>query len=204
MTKFFAVLSFTCFFLVSCAVSPLSVSSVYDDFKTGRFLGVLTLQYAGPDQFLYVPDEIDPFRFVRSNGEVIQPEQMYTDGGSTPRFLWGIKNFSPFGYGPAYVIHDWLYTAHRCSTDSGPLGYSFADSAIVLAEGLKTLMEEKAYVPEFGHVKRPGFVELVYAASLTPLAKMSWNEACTQPRILPAYTYFSETRRFMSEDGSGL
>jgi hypothetical protein len=73
---------------------------------------------------------------------------MYTDGGSIPRFLWGVKGYSPWSYAPAYIVHDWLFEAHHCGYTPDNR-YSFEDSVAVLAEGLKAVMEQNLEVRDY-------------------------------------------------------
>lgn len=88
---------------------------------TGRFEGHYTLAPYLPngsakparDEFIYRPDERDPFRFVCSDGTVIQPQAMWTDGGSVPRLISWVPGFGRWHYERSYIIHDWLTTAHR-------------------------------------------------------------------------------------------
>jgi len=56
----------------------------------GEFTGHFTLTWIGPELFKYVPDPEDPFKYIRNKGpgkrhEIIQPDEMETDGGSIPR-----------------------------------------------------------------------------------------------------------------------
>jgi hypothetical protein len=39
---------------------------------------------------------------------------MYTDGGSIPQPLRAIKVYSPWGYAPAFLVHDWLFAIKQC------------------------------------------------------------------------------------------
>nr|WP_249779640.1 DUF1353 domain-containing protein [Bradyrhizobium sediminis] len=34
---------------------------------------------------------------------------MYTDGGSIPRIAQIFNGLSPWGFGPAYIVHDWIF-----------------------------------------------------------------------------------------------
>lgn len=68
---------------------------------------------------------------------------MYTDGGSIPRIFWWVPGYSPWGIGPAYIIHDWLFAAHHCSA-AGYEQVHLEDSARILGEAIKTLMETHA------------------------------------------------------------
>src|SRR5437016_1616727 len=75
--------------LTSCA------SSKYNKVPKGEVGGLLTIEWVGPDKFIYRPNAKRPFYFKRANGEIIQPKSMYTDGGSIPRPLWAIRGYSP-------------------------------------------------------------------------------------------------------------
>jgi hypothetical protein len=68
---------------------------------------------------------------------------MYTDGGSIPRVFWGIPGLSPWGLGPAYIIHDWIFEVHRCHRPAPPevAQITFNQSALILAEVGKALIE---------------------------------------------------------------
>lgn len=107
---------------------------------------------SGDGQFVFVPNPKDPLKMSRIDqdgnvvGEPIQPEMMYTDGGSIPRIATVFKGFSPWGYAPAYMIHDWLFIAKHCVTDgmaSGEQmkieGMTFQTSATIIAEAIKAL-----------------------------------------------------------------
>ena len=78
----------------------------------------------GDGNFLFVPDPRDPLVFRRadpqSHGAVIQPGLMYTDGGSIPKIAQVFNGFSPWGYAPAYMIHDWLFVGRHCLVDGEP------------------------------------------------------------------------------------
>jgi hypothetical protein len=79
---------------------------------------------------------------------------MYTDGGSIPRALRAFDGFSPWGYGPAYIMHEWIFAAHHCLVQGRPdpkepeeyekvKRFTFDDSAELLAEVMKTLMVDQ-------------------------------------------------------------
>ncbi len=114
--------------------------------NTGRFLGHFRLQWIGPDLFEYAPDPDDPFRYERRDSqgnviEIIQPEAMTTDGGSIPRLAQSLPGYSPWEYGPAYLIHDWEFEAHDRARNGGPpFDKSFEAVNRTLAEGILTLM----------------------------------------------------------------
>jgi len=121
-------------------------TSVYDSFGAGTFNSIenirlrwLTLKDAGaPDYFALVPHAATPFSFQRPNGgAVIAPRHMFTDGGSVPWVAQFVTNLSPWGYGPAYLVHDWLFDLHHC----GQTDLSFESVRDVMMEAIKTLME---------------------------------------------------------------
>ena len=78
----------------------------YNHTPPGQLSGKLIVEWYKPNLFRYIPDSSDPLTFVRSNGDIVKPKEMYTDGGSIPRAFWVFKNYSPWGYGPAFVAHD--------------------------------------------------------------------------------------------------
>jgi hypothetical protein len=129
------------------------------------------------DFFQFIPNPDDPFVLTRANGETIRPGVMYTDGGSIPRFAWGVPGYSPWGYAPAYVVHDWLFEARHCGyLPDG--NYSFEATVAVMAEGLKAVME--AY-PES---RNYAVFDTVTAAVGSPLAKRIWEKGeCKAPAI---------------------
>jgi len=62
---------------------------------------------------------------------------MVTDAGTIPQILWTLPGFSPWEFGPAYIIHDWEFRSRACHK----LKKSFFDVNQTLMEGIKTLME---------------------------------------------------------------
>ena len=76
----------------------------------------------------------------------IDPQDMFTDGGSVPQMLWGIPGLSPWALGPAYIMHDWIFLLHRCpnfAVKATPQerAITFDQSALVLAQVGKALIE---------------------------------------------------------------
>jgi hypothetical protein len=90
----------------------------------GHFKGSVFVMWVGEGNeygdgnFVFVPDPRDRLRFTRHNpqshGAVIEPGIMYTDAGSIPKIAQVFKGFSPWGYAPAYMIHDWLFVGRHC------------------------------------------------------------------------------------------
>ena len=170
-----------CVILLSTSLAGCNAHRAYENTKTGRFEGVLDIRWLKPDRFLFVPDPANPLRFSSADGQVFEPKPMYTDGGSIPRIFWSVPGYSPWGMGPAYVIHDWLFMAHHCSTP----GYdqvTFKESALVMGQTIKTLMETNV-VPKDESV----FFNVVEAVK-SPVAKRIWEKGdCDLPADAIAY-----------------
>lgn len=56
---------------------------------------------------------------------------MFTDGGSIP-VQFGLKNYSPWGYGPAFIVHDWLLHMQD-GKGEGYAKYSLENAATITA-----------------------------------------------------------------------
>jgi hypothetical protein len=167
--------------LLGLTLAGCSAHRAYENAKAGQFEGVVEIRWIKPDLFLFVPYPADPLRFTTADGQVLEPKPMYTDGGSIPRMFWWIPGYSPWGIGPAYIIHDWLFAAHHC----GIAGYEqvhLEDSARILGETIKTLMEADK-VPKDETV----FFNVVEAAK-SPIAKHIWKKGeCNLPPDAIAY-----------------
>lgn len=158
--------------------AQLFADGFYSQLAVGSFSGRLSVTWDGMDEFIFLPDAENPLTFVRSDGTRIIPQKMYTDGGSIPRLLRGAKKFSSWGYAPAFIVHDWLYTAKKCgyATDSH---WQFSDTALIMAEAIKTLMEV-GYVNYRGETRKLERAEdtlyLMYLAVRSPIAKALWDD----------------------------
>ena len=161
------------FFLIACLVG--CASQPYRETPSAKFSGALDVRWVKNDYFLFLPNKDDPLTLVRENGTSIRPGRMYTDGGSIPRFLWGIKGYSPWGYAPAYIVHDWLFEAHQCN-QAPDNTYTLSDSVSVMAESLKAVMEANPEVRNY-------FVfDSVVAAISSPIAERLWDKGiCKSP-----------------------
>jgi hypothetical protein len=141
----------------------------------GTLTGKLIVQWAGENQFIYLPDPDDPLTFVTSDQRRIVPQRMYTDGGSVPPVFWALPGFSPWGYGPAYIVHDWLFEQHHCRY-SGWTEVSFEDSARILGEVIDTLMRKGDVPPN------PEARYLIKQGVRSGIARHLWdNGACKTP-----------------------
>lgn len=151
----------------------------YDKIPVGELHGRLTLEWVGPDQFIYRPDARNPFYFKRANGEVIQPGSVFTDGGTIPRPLWVFRGYSPWGFGSAYVAHDWLFSAHHCGYPEAK-NHTVFTAADVLSECIKTLMERDKNKPE--SLKNPALLATIDTAVRSKIAQNLWDSGkCIVP-----------------------
>lgn len=148
----------------------------YDQMKTGELKGTLRIKWLAQDKFLYEPDPDDPLVFKRADGTIIEPAAMYTDGGTIPQALRAIKAYSPWGYAPAYLLHDWLFAMKQCEYP-GYEKLTLEDAANVMGEAMKTLMEK----PDFGGVNKLVHYSM-YQGVLSSTARDYWdNGACDAP-----------------------
>jgi hypothetical protein len=167
----------------------------YDTAPVGRFSGGLFVMWvgeggaSGDGAFVFVPNPRDPLTFTRANGREITPGMMYTDGGSIPRIGQVFNGFAPWGYAPAYMIHDWMFVAAQCRTDGiatkdelALADLSFADSAEIIAESIRTLVAS-------GRVKPNDVAGTVISGAVAgPIARGRWTVrgACAASRVSEA------------------
>ena len=118
------------------------LADFYDTVKPGKLEGKLIVQWVEPDVFLFLPDTKNPLSFTRADGSKIVPGKMLTDGGSIPRPIWILRSYSPWGYAPAFIVHDWLFEQKHCKYE-GHTKYTVSDAALIMAEVMKTMMEVK-------------------------------------------------------------
>jgi hypothetical protein len=139
-----------------------------DSLPAGNFFGSFSLEWCGPNRFRYMPGAV-PFGFRRANGVLIVPEAMETDGGSIPRPLWSLPGLSPWDFGPAYLIHDWEFTARRAGLE----GQSFEECSLTLAEGIVTLMKRgyHGHTAPFDRIH----VHTIYTAVSGSIGRRLWN-----------------------------
>lgn len=179
----------------------------YDAAPVGRFDGSLFVMWvgeggpSGDGAFVYVPAPGNELTFTRVSAvgkkQVIKPTMMYTDGGSIPKIGQVFKGFSPWGYAPAYMVHDWLFRARQCLTDGKATKaeamvaeISFMESAEIIAEAIKTLQKEGRVGPDDVAPR------VISSAVAGPISLHHWREkgACAVPRV-------SEADRLAAEAG---
>lgn len=148
---------------------------------------------SGDGTFVFVPVPGQELTFTRNDPKAtlktITPEMMYTDGGSIPRLAQVFKGFSPWGYAPAYMVHDWLFIAKNCNTDGKAKGkellvkdMEFQESAAVMNEAIHALVAQKM-------VKPADIAEaLIPAVVGGPIARRLWEQdgACEARRVSEA------------------
>ncbi|WP_282053038.1 hypothetical protein [Phaeobacter inhibens] len=175
--------------LCSCATLD------YDAAPAGEFSGSLFVMWveeggsSGDGKFVYVPSPNDPLTFRRkgsSEFQEIQPQMMYTDGGSIPRAAQMFKGFGPWGYAPAYMIHDWIFAARHCNLDGEPTAYEaefasmkFETSAELIAESIKALIES-------GRVSANDIAAPTISYTVSgPISRRIWNSKgqCAKWRV---------------------
>jgi hypothetical protein len=147
---------------------------------------------SGDGKFVFVPDPADPLTLRRAErslpGAEIQPGLMYTDGGSIPKIAQVFKGLSPWGYAPAYMIHDWMFTAHHCIVDGENdkrfdqvRNISFKDSADILGEAIQGMVKANK-------VQRNDVAGTAITAAVgNSIAENLWNKqgACAASKVSP-------------------
>ena len=148
----------------------------YDQTETGQLKGKLVVEWVDQDKFVFTPDPANPLRYTRKNNEVIEPQRMYTDGGTIPPPLRAIKSYSPWGYAPAFIVHDWIFAMKHCKV-AGFESYDVDKAATVMAEVLKTLMQD----PRYGGPNKLVHYSM-YEAVRSQTARDYWNNgSCETP-----------------------
>lgn len=144
----------------------------------GKLEGDWLLRWVGIEAFEYIRGT-PPLRFIRHNGQVIEPTDFRTtDGGSINVFLQLISAVTRWKYGTAFVIHDWLWIVHHEGNDV----VGFNESNLVLVEVMKTLMDTKV-VPTNHH----DLINVYYGVQSSE-GKRVWERSCgagsrSTPRI---------------------
>jgi len=169
----------------------------YDALEPAEFSGSVLVLWVGENdggygdgKFIYVPVPGDELTLQRHNPDAtvsqITPGAIYTDGGSIPRAAQVFKGFSPWGYAPAYMVHDWLFVAKKCVTDGTatpdevPIGrMDFIESAEVLGEAIKGLIEAKKVKPN------DVAPEMISATVAGPISRRIWFQkgGCAENRL---------------------
>jgi len=187
----------TAIFLAALTLSVACGDVDWNNREPGDFEGRVFLMWAGPGagdagdgNFVFIPDPDNALTFTRDarydRFQTVTPGVMYTDGGSVPRVAQAFRGLQPWGYGPAYMVHDWLFVAHHCNregkadaNEASMAGMSFEESAHLIAEALKTLVAEGKIAE--GDLKAPG---IIAGAVAGPVSAAIWEAGtCPHPRI---------------------
>ena len=169
----------------------------YEAAPVGKFEGALFVMWVdeskrglGDGSFVFVPTA-DPLRFTRGGKgtvQVIEPAMMYTDGGSIPQMAQAMNGFSPWGYAPAYMVHDWLFVARKCALDgqatpaeAAAAEMPFIESAEIAAEAIKSLIAAGKVQP---NDVAPQAISYAVAG---PVSRQLWNEKGDCQRIKPEH-----------------
>lgn len=191
--------------ILSFLVLPCCVTSSLPDAQPGEFDGNVFVMWvgeggsSGDGHFLFVPDPKRPLTFKRPHGSdpgaTIRPQMMYTDGGSIPRAAQMFKGLSPWGYAPAYMIHDWLFVARHCLVDGDPdpryasmSGVGFADSRAILEEAIQSLVKERRVA------ENDVAAAAISAGVSSSVARQLWEErgACVSEKVRPEHIAAAE------------
>ncbi|WP_140636600.1 DUF1353 domain-containing protein [Methylibium rhizosphaerae] len=139
----------------------------------GVLSGKLDVEWTEANQFIFRPRPDNPLTFVTSAGRRIQPGVMYTDGGSVPRFFWSMPSFGPWDFGPAYILHDWLFQQHHCKLGDWQKD-TLGTTADVLAEAIKTQMTRTNQHDAFA-------VWAIHRAVSSSVAQKRWDSGTCMP-----------------------
>lgn len=135
---------------------------------------------SGDGLFLYVPMRRAPLKFNWTDGEgrahTTTPGVMYTDGGSIPRIAQGISGYSPWGYAPAYMVHDWVFEARQCLTDNDATEDQKTDAAISFDDSVRIMAQSIAALDRAGRIQRKTSVPSVITAAVgSPISRQLWT-----------------------------
>ena len=186
-------------------------ASPYLEAGLGRINRPIDVVWAGADKFIYVPGPPGRnFGFeTAQTGRIIEPGLMYTDGGSIPRIAQIFRPFSPWGYGPAYIVHDWIFYGRYCELDAADVDPAYEDykrfadvngdprrpntpyyhrisfhgSAQVLAEVIKTIEDNQ----QVGLHKVPAQFITSAVDSLFASALWEAHNQCSRLRVTPRH-----------------
>ncbi|GEM_PF-1046702 len=166
----------------------------YASTNRGKLSGKIVVEWIDKDQFVFRPHPTNPLMFVRGNGDVIQPELMYTDGGSIPRPLWALSSYSPWGMAPAFMVHDWLFEMKHCAKP-GHEKYTNHEAAIVMSEVMKTMREDMINAKKTANLPDKFVIWTMYVAVDSSIAKDLWeNGQCKPPPFLEGLEAFVQPK----------
>lgn len=186
--------------LALCLALGGCASVRYDPDTPSYFTGSLLVIWideggsSGDGTFLFVPNPRDMLTIHRNvpegRGRTIQPGLMYTDGGSIPKIAQIFNGLSPWGYAPAYMVHDWVFTARHCLVDGDDSpkynqirDVDFEESARILNDAISALINQQ-------QVRRNDIaVAAITTAVDSIIARAIWDErgACSALKVKPEH-----------------
>ncbi|MCB1276246.1 DUF1353 domain-containing protein [Prosthecobacter sp.] len=164
--------------ILALSLSSCAANRFYEKVDgSGVIVGRPCIEWKQPDKFVYARSKNPEFSVKRPNGEIIKPGSIETDGGSIPRLLWSQRDFSPWTYAPAYLIHDWMYEAHRRKVPAGidadghAIYYTKDQADWIMAEVIKAQMEKPG---QFQTKRSRSHLRKIYWA-VSKFGKTAWN-----------------------------
>ena len=186
------------FFLLGCLAFLAACNwTLYQQSEVGTLEGSVAVFWVGEGspkygdgEFVLLTPPDAPLTFTRpdsAGGAIIEPDMIYVDGGTIPKFAQMFKGLSPWGYAHAYMVHDWLFVARKCVNDGEATDYQrrivedmeFEDQARVIAEVIKTMIAQKMVAPN----DVAPFA--ITSAVQSPVSRALWEErgACARNQI---------------------
>ena len=202
----------------------LASCSVFLDFgeeaaPAGEITGAALVLWVGPNdesqlgsgEFLYIPRPGQEITITRAKSAIapsgyttiVADSPFFTDGGSIPRAVqWG-RGLNAWSFGPAYILHDWLFVVRKCVNDDmrleglisqeafdGISEMKFPESARLMAETIRGTAEAYQIAPETELA-----VRLIAPATASSISYRLWNQtgACDDQKLQEAKTLAEDT-----------
>jgi Protein of unknown function (DUF1353) len=180
--------------LAGCVTAP------YDpELQGGDFSGEIILGWDDGIRFIYYPSDRDPLIYTFPEGHPlkdlfgsIRPGPMYTDGGSIPRALWSVEGFSVWEYGPAYILHDWLFQRHYCEKDSFKMSLKQANAVLLDA---MVLTDKKLSERPGRQARDRAQIRSVIDQAVQTFSKTAWDNGTCPPAVKDPYRYVTVTAK---------
>jgi len=169
------------FALIPLIVLAGCASWIREDVGQGELKGRVLVEWHRENGFIYRKTKTEgaPVKFRPSGwptNEFIVPDDMFTTGGSVPRVFWSVPGLSPWGLGPAYIIHDWIFEVHRCpnrwAAHPDVAKITFEESALILAQVGKSLIEA-------GLIEHDMLEQIVWAVRTRYVRDKIWDQPGT-------------------------
>jgi hypothetical protein len=152
----------------------------------GKLTGELALAWDNGLQFVAYPVEGNELAYALPKGHrlaaslgTIKPELMYTDGGSIPRAFWSFQGLSPWEYGPAFIIHDWIFNQHYCKKDAYPV--TLAEANDILLDAM-VLLDAQVTARHGKPAHNTAEVRQLIDGAVTNFSASAWNKGTCPKR----------------------